>query len=1093
MAVGTQLAAIVVSDLVGSTQLRARLGEDAAEAVRRDHDRLLTAAVLAAGGVVVKGLGDGVLARFSGAAEAVDAAVAIQQASVELGRAHGPVTLRVGVGAGDVTVEDGDVFGTPVIVASRLCTAAGDGEILVADLVRMLSLGRGGHVFVNIGPLELKGLPEPVVAARVPWEPAVISAATLVVPLQSMLTMAEGFPFAGRDAAVGVLAEGWNRAVAERRQMILISGEPGIGKTRLVVESARTVADEGGVVLMGRCFDDLRAPYGPFVEALGHLITHAPAALLADHLASSGGDIVRLLPEISLRVPELPPPVIGDPELERLRIYRSVGDLLARAGDMSPVLLVLDDLQWADSATVGLLLWLVRDSRPMRVAIVVTYRDTDIDRTHPLGKALADLRRFPDVLRLSLSGLGVDELAVLLERAGDQPIDDDTRRLAALLEAETEGNPFFVGEVIRHLIESGTVHHDGDRWVTDASVVAASVPEGVRDVVGRRMSALGDEVNEVLQAASVLGAEFDLDVLSCLVDKPTETLVELLVEPCRRRLILEGDHVDRYVFAHALIRQTLAEELPAGRRARLHRAAADAIETATPDAHGAIARHLAAAGMVGDPVRALGHAAMAADGASDKRAWEDAMSWYERALDLEGLVSPADPARHARLLLSVGRSKNSMGRESAARDDLAAAADLAFSAGDSEILAAAAVAYGGMLGAWVDPSDRRGATLLDRALSLLPADATSTRAGVLAQRARWEEVRPDPTEGSRLAREALDAARAAGDPEALLLGLHAALMVDIGTPPDDRVRSLIEEYETVARRSGNTSRLGTVLLWRSCIESQSGDTLANARSATEMYRLGIDVGSKTIENTAGFYLNVHRIAGGEFDEGLAYLDTLSSEGWSVIEGLIDVGQRLWIAEIRDQFAIYDPLAARAENISAFSSLVPLYRIQAEVWGDLGGVPGRLRNWERLVRPQVPAGFAAVADALACRILADVPVPEVAARCYGALSSWADAWPCVGPGPLRGAGSHLLGLAARAMGRLDDSVGHLRRGLELHKGSELPIFIAESHIELARTLVARNEPGDRNEAQPHLDQAGGIAGGRGFRRVERLVGEVCAAL
>ncbi|GAC1309755.1 MAG: hypothetical protein NVSMB16_06320 [Acidimicrobiales bacterium] len=1093
MAVGTQLAAIVVSDLVGSTQLRARIGEDAAEALRRDHDRLLTAAVLAAGGVVVKGLGDGLLARFYGAAEAVDAAVAIQQASIELSRIHGPVAIRVGIGAGDVTVEDGDVFGTPVIVASRLCAAAEDGGILVADLVRMLSHGRGGHRFVDVGPLELKGLPEPVVAARVMWEPATTTARALVIPLQSTLTMTEGFPFAGRESAVEALADTWKRAVAERRQVILVSGEPGIGKTRLVTELARTVADDGGVVLMGRCFDDLRAPYGPFAEALGHLVAHAPDAFLADHVGAAGGDIVRLLPEIGLRVPDLPGPVIGDPELERLRVYRSVADVLARAGEITPVLLVLDDLHWADAATVGLLMWLVREARPMHLAIVVSYRDTDVDRTHLFGKALADLRRIPDVQRISLGGLDADELAVWLERVGDQPIDDDTRRLAEVLESETEGNPFFVGEVIRHLVESGTIHHDGTRWVADASVIEASVPEGVRDVVGRRMSALGDDVNEVLQAASLLGAEFDLSILSRLVEKPSETLVELLVEPCRRRLVIELDHVDRYVFAHALIRQTLAEELPGGRRARLHRAAADAIETATPDAHADIARHLAAAGPVGDPERAMTHAALAAEAAVAQRAWEDAADWYGKALDLEGLIRPVDPTRRARLFLSVGCTKNSMGRESAARDDLAAAADLAISVGDSEILAAAAVAYGGLLGAWVDPSDRRAATLLDTALSLLPAEATTTRAAVLAQRARWEEVRADPTEGRRLAHEALDAAQASGDPEALLLGLHAAVMVHLTNPPDDTVTSLLDEYETVARRSGNTSRIGTALLWRSCRDSQRGDTHANTRTATEMHRLGTEVGSRTIENAAGFYLNVHRIARGELDQSLAYLDTLRSEGWSVIERLIDVNQRLWIAEVRGDFAEYERLVAKAEDISAVSFFGPLYRLQADVWGNLGAVPDRLRNWDGLVRPQVPAAFSAVADAVACRILADVSVPEVAARCYRALSSWADAWPCSGPGPLRGAGSHVLGLAARAMERLDDSVDHLRRGLELHEASELPLFVAESQIELARSLVARDGPGDRDAARPHLDQAGNIAGDRGFRRVEQLVGELRAVI
>ncbi|GAC1597965.1 MAG: hypothetical protein NVS3B21_23040 [Acidimicrobiales bacterium] len=1093
MAVGTQLAAIVVSDLVGSTQLRARIGEDAAEALRRDHDRLLTAAVLAAGGVVVKGMGDGVLARFNGAAEAVDAAVTIQQASVELSRIHGPVAMRVGIGAGDVTVEDGDVFGTPVIIASRLCGAAGDGGILVADLVRLLSHGRGGHVFVDVGPLELKGLPEAVVAARVMWESATATAPALAIPLQSMLTMTEGFPFAGRDAAVAMLADAWKRAVAERRQVILVRGEPGIGKTRLVTELARTVADKGGVVLMGRCSDDLRAPYGPFAEALGHLVAHAPDSLLADHVGAAGGDMVRLLPEISLRVPDVPAPVVGDPELERLRVYRSVADLLARAGDLSPVLLVLDDLHWADAATVGLLMWLVRDSRPMRVAIVVTYRDTDVDRTHPFGKALADLRRIPDVQRLPLGGLNVDELAVWLERAGDQPIDDDTRRLAGILESETEGNPFFVGEVISHLVESGIIHHEDGRWVADASLVEASVPEGVRDVVGRRMSALGDDVNDVLQAASLLGAEFDLAILAQLVGKPTEMLVELLVEPCQGRLIIESDHVDRYVFAHSLIRQTLAEELPSGRRARLHKAAADAIEEATPDAHADIARHLAAAGPVGDPTRAMTHACLAAEAASDQRAWEDAADWYETAIDLEALIAPDDPVRRARLLIALGQTKNAMGQERRARDDFLAAANLARTTGDAVLFADAVCAYGGMAGVMVDLADVRGKALLDEALALLPTAPTPTRIALLSQRAMWEVMAVDRSDAYRYIDEAVAAARVSGDEAVLLLALRAASVFVAGTVPDASQYALVDEYEELARRMGIDTDLATALTFRTFVQMQAGafqDVTATVLEA-ERHSLRAGVASRLL--FSGATLNEFRISNGLFDEALAILDTLCRDGRTVVEDLIDVAQRNWIAEVADDRSTYGESVAVCETAHSGYWRIPLWRLRITSWSDPYKAQIIVRRWAAEERPKVPAIYATAADGLACSILADVPEPVAAAQCYEALLAWAELWPCSAATRLCGVGHHLLGLAARAMGRLDDSANHLRCGLELHEASELPLFIAESHIELARTLVARDGPGDWDAARPHIDQAGSIAGERGFRRVERLVREVRAVI
>ena len=168
LTVGTQLAAVVVTDLVGSTETRVRLGEEGAEALRRVHDRMLRAAVVDCGGVVVKGLGDGLLAYFSGAADAVSAAVAIQQAvaSHSARRPEEALDIRVGIAAGDVSVEDDDVFGTPVVEASRLCAVAGGGQIVVADLVRVLGRGRGGHTFNPIGDLELKGLPDAVIGLR---------------------------------------------------------------------------------------------------------------------------------------------------------------------------------------------------------------------------------------------------------------------------------------------------------------------------------------------------------------------------------------------------------------------------------------------------------------------------------------------------------------------------------------------------------------------------------------------------------------------------------------------------------------------------------------------------------------------------------------------------------------------------------------------------------------------------------------------------------------------------------------------------------------------------------------------------------------
>jgi len=284
-------AIVLFTDLVGSTEQRSRLGEDAAEQLRRDHDRLITSAVEANRGRLVKNLGDGVMATFTGASDAIAAAVAIQQALDRHNRSDAsnvPLEVRIGVSAGDVAFEAEDCFGTPVIEAARLCAAAGGGRILVTEIVRALAGTAGGHQFAAVGALELKGLPAPVPACEATWEPL----AGPVLPMPSLLTRA-GRIFVGRDEESERLLGLWKEATAGERRLALLAGEPGIGKTRLAVELAGQVREAGGVVLAGRCDEDLGVPYQPFVEALRHYVTCAADRRLGRY----AGDLARLLPE----------------------------------------------------------------------------------------------------------------------------------------------------------------------------------------------------------------------------------------------------------------------------------------------------------------------------------------------------------------------------------------------------------------------------------------------------------------------------------------------------------------------------------------------------------------------------------------------------------------------------------------------------------------------------------------------------------------------------------------------------------------------------------------------------------------------------
>ena len=242
----TRTATIVVTDLADSTRLRAQVGEARADQLRREHDALLGEQANAHGGSVIKGLGDGLLVAFAGAAEALTAAVAMQQALHTYSDREGTtLAMRVGVAAGDVAFEQGDCFGTPVIEARELCAAAPAGSIYLADMVRLLARGRADLELVTVGPLELKGLPEPLDVSALRWDPVRRAAADLRTTA----------PYVGREREREALRAAWRSAADGTGGLALISGEPGIGKTRLVTEVAREAEADGAVVLVGGCHD----------------------------------------------------------------------------------------------------------------------------------------------------------------------------------------------------------------------------------------------------------------------------------------------------------------------------------------------------------------------------------------------------------------------------------------------------------------------------------------------------------------------------------------------------------------------------------------------------------------------------------------------------------------------------------------------------------------------------------------------------------------------------------------------------------------------------------------------------------------------
>jgi len=1066
---------VLFTDLVGSTELRAGLGEDAAEDLRRLHDRLVAEAVTTSRGRLVKNLGDGVMATFSGASDAVAAAVAVQQALDRHNRSGADRVrfhVRIGISAGDVTIEEGDCFGTPVVEAARLCAAAVGGQILVSDVVRWLAGSAGGHRFTSVGALELKGLPAAVPSCEVSWAPQPDTS----IPMPPLLT-GVGRVFVGRDDELERLGRLWKETAAGDRRVALLAGEPGIGKTRLAAELAGHVRESGGLVLAGRCDEDLGVPFQPFVEALRHYVVHAAEHRLGRH----AGDLTRLLPDLPQFVAGLAEPLRSDPETERYRLFDAVADWLADVSTERPVLLVLDDLHWAAKPTLLLLRHVVR-SAGLRLMVVATYRDSDIGRGHPMSDLLADLRREAGIERLSLMGLDTPAVTAFIEAlAGHSLEEEEEQALPGVVWRETEGNPFFVSEVLRHLVETKVVEQRDGRWVLNSAVDELGIPEGVRDVVGRRLSRLSDLTNRLLSVAAVVGLEFEPAVVEHAGDARDEELLGALEAAAAVRLLVEVSGA-RYRFAHALVRATLYDELSGPRRVALHRRVAEAIEVLHADDLDdhlpALAHHWARASVpAAEVTRAVDYAARAGDRALTQLAHDEAANYYRQAIELLGAARGSDTEpRRGELLISLGEAQRRAG-DVAYRETLLDAARLAEARDDVDALVRAALAnHRDVLWSAVGFVDTDRVAVLEAALQAIEGDDGAVRARLLANLALeliWADER---VRRVRLSDEALAVARRLDD-AATLAHVLVNRFYAIAAP------------ETLAERAAEAIELVA-------LSELLGDPVIAARASSVRFRSAMEGGD--VAEADRSVAICERLAAELNQPGLRWLAMMHRAG-----RVLQAGQIGEAARLAQEAAELGQLAGHSDALVLYPYQRCIIGFELGRIGDVvddltelmpraGGVAPVLSSMFALAWSELddPARAAAAFEELAAAEFVDlrvdstwlVGITNVAVTCAylgdtarasilsGLLEPYADQLPVSALGMPGGAVHYYLGLLAATLDRYDEAEARFRAAAEMHARIGAPTWLARTELEWAHLLLRRAEPRDRSQARLLLGRA-----------------------